>query len=128
MSRLVKASRGTFIDRTLIMRRGYCNGDVAVSYIFKINRISFGRDAVTFELGYEDVNRLQFPRPVVMRNRCRFQYGDALCQATAATRGSKPSCAHTIQDCIVVGQVEASIAQPVIHPKNFGGAFGLVKQ
>jgi len=128
MSRLVKASQGTFIDRTVILRRGYVGGDVAYSMIFKISKISYDRDAVTFELGYEDVNRLFFPKPVVMRNRCRFQYGDALCQATAAVLGSKPHCAHTIQDCIVVGQVEASLALTANHPKFFGGAFGLVKQ
>lgn len=128
MSRLVKASQGTFIDRTVILRRGYVGGDVAYSMIFKISKISYDRDAVTFELGYEDVNRLFFPKPVVMRNRCRFQYGDVLCQATAAVLGSKPHCAHTIQDCIVVGQVEASLALTANHPKFFGGAFGLVKQ
>lgn len=128
MSRLVKASQGTFIDRTVILRRGYVGGDVAVVYIFRINKISYDREAVTFELGYEDVNRLFFPKPVVMRNRCRFQYGDELCQASAAVLAAKPNCAHTIQDCIVVGQTEAGLALTVNHPRFFGGAFGLVKQ
>lgn len=49
------------------------------SETFRINRISITEEVAVFDLGYEDLVKLQLPRQRYLRGRCRFVYQDAHC-------------------------------------------------
>jgi hypothetical protein len=50
-----------------------------IDFTYKINRITITEDVATFDLGHEDLVKLQVPRQRYLRGRCRFIYGDTQC-------------------------------------------------
>lgn len=50
-----------------------------IDFTYRINRIVVTDEVATFDLGHEDLMRLQVPRQRFMRGRCRWVFGDDYC-------------------------------------------------
>jgi phage-related protein len=50
-----------------------------IDFAYRINRVIVTDEVATFELGHEDLMRLQIPRQRFLRGRCRWVYGDTRC-------------------------------------------------
>ncbi len=82
-------------------------------------------ETATFNLSSFDFMNFDVPQRLVLRT-CGHNYRDDDCGFVGdpgnATLGD---CDLTFEACELRGDEEASVGLPVIHPRNFGGAFAL---
>lgn len=55
------------------------DADSKVDFTYRVNRITVTEDIAVFDLGHEDLVKLQLPRQRYIRGRCRWVFGDAYC-------------------------------------------------
>jgi phage-related protein len=97
---------------------------------FQVRSSSVNSRVATIDLGRSDLFDLQAPKGRFNRNYCRHVYvtdGSSAC----AYLGDIATCDHTlrgINGCIVHGDDEEANGRRRLHPRQFGGAPGILKE
>lgn len=70
---------GNAVTLRIVHSAHLTNAADKLDFSYRVNRIAITDQAASFELGHEDLMRLQLPRQRYFRSRCRFIYEDDHC-------------------------------------------------
>lgn len=87
----------------------------ALSQTFRVQRTVVTDTVCTFTLGNDDLFKASYPQQKFFRERCRWQYGGAMCGYT----GSLPKCDKTLRG--------ADGCEAHANARRFGGFPGIPK-
>ncbi|MEO0479593.1 MAG: hypothetical protein AAF196_08945 [Planctomycetota bacterium] len=89
-----------------------------------IDTPTVGRDTVTLELTAGGLENSQTPVDRYSRGGCRHAYRLGRC----GYDGPIPTCAKTLEDCILHGDEEVSRGLPRLHPQQYGAHPGILRR